>query len=236
MARLADILKDPPVSPISLKAGRKTRRKGRHSPYTRLALPTPSSPSEVEFDFRAQHSPFSPPKFTKAHSPNGVNATDMEYQSTSEYVMRIIRESPFEEGKFVAGKEEREEYFPSSVFSLSPEPAEAAVTLPNLETMTLEKQETVSGDLDVGMAENDQEVGLREDSMEESQSLEVNDISNQSEALENMPPEDSKEDTNEDQPPQKPLAYGDLVVVNYAERKKCYKWPAIVIPNSAWGF
>lgn len=32
----------------------------------------------------------------------------------------------------------------------------------------------------------------------------------------------------EDTPPEKPLGYGDLVVVDYAEKKKVYKWPAIV--------
>jgi hypothetical protein len=28
----------------------------------------------------------------------------------------------------------------------------------------------------------------------------------------------------------KPLQYGDLVMVDYAEKKKVYKWPAIVLP------
>ena len=31
-------------------------------------------------------------------------------------------------------------------------------------------------------------------------------------------------------PEDKPLEYGDLVVVDYAEKKKVYKWPAIVFP------
>jgi len=30
-------------------------------------------------------------------------------------------------------------------------------------------------------------------------------------------------------PPPEPLKWGDLVVVDYAERKKVYKWPAIVL-------
>jgi hypothetical protein len=29
--------------------------------------------------------------------------------------------------------------------------------------------------------------------------------------------------------PDEPIKYGDLVVVDYAEKKKTYKWPAIVI-------
>jgi len=31
-------------------------------------------------------------------------------------------------------------------------------------------------------------------------------------------------------PPDTPLSYGDLVVVDYAEKRKVYKWPAIVSP------
>jgi hypothetical protein len=48
------------------------------------------------------------------------------------------------------------------------------------------------------------------------------------------PLELTRQETPPDEPmhqeplPEEPLKYGDLVVVDYAEKKKVYKWPAIV--------
>ena len=45
------------------------------------------------------------------------------------------------------------------------------------------------------------------------------------------PPETLFEEPQEVEQQQIPLQYGDLVVVDYAEKKKIYKWPAIVFPS-----
>ena len=249
-------MQDLPVSPVSLKAGKKARRKARHSPYARPPLPTPSSSFDVEFDFGTHHHvPYSSPKF---QSPNGANAKDLECHSTSEYVMRIIRESPLEESQYAGTKDEHDECFPSSIFSMSPEPLDAPVTPRPSETMTSSKRDANLENVEVQMSEHvkehvvpsetmtlsEQDANLDngevqmslhveedvipEDPMEEIHSSQGNEISKEPESPGDTRTEISGKDADEETTPPKVLAYGDLVVVDYAEKKKSYKWPAIV--------
>jgi len=221
-----NILQDLPVSPVSLKAGKKARRKARHSPYARPPLPTPSSSFDVEFDFGTHHHvPYSSPKF---QSPNGANAKDLECHSTSEYVMRIIRESPLEERQYAGAKGGPDECFTSSIFSMSPELLDAPVTLRPSDTMMSSQQDMNLENMEVQMSEHVKEDVIPEDPMEEIHSSQGNEISKEPESPGDTRTEISGKDADEENPPPKALAYGDLVVVDYAERKKSHKWPAIV--------
>jgi hypothetical protein len=73
--------------------------------------------------------------------------------------------------------------------------------------------------------------------MEDIPSSEAKEMSKDSEVVEGTFMDDSRhqEDTsieppqeNEEILPQKPLAYGDLVMADYTEKRRTYKWPAIV--------
>lgn len=149
--------------------------------------------------------------------------------------MRIIRESPFEGEKYSPAKEEtEEECFPPSMFRLSPEPdpdpdkQEPEVILRLSETIVTEKPDTSMETVPVGIPEHDHEDGFREDSAEDIPSLHIDEISKGPGVFGDPPVEDLHSKGEETVAQQKPIAYGDLVIVDYAERKKSYKWPAIV--------
>ena len=154
--------------------------------------------------------------------------------------MRIIRESPFEEGERAAGGGERDGFTSSPLFSLSPEPREGTGSVPPAEVKQETGFEIVEKQIAEQVEQDVQDDELPDVSMEEISSSEVAGIPQEHEVIEDTSMEDSMqqeeisieppEETEENQetPPPKPLAYGDLVMVDYAEKRKTYKWPAIV--------
>jgi hypothetical protein len=234
-------VQDPPISPSSLKGGKKSRKKVHYSPYTRPTLPTPSSPSEGEYDLGSHQHAYSPPKFQP------VNGTAVRELSSSEFVMRIIRESPFEEGERGAGGGERDGFLGSPLFSLSPEPREGTGSVAPAEVMRKTTIEVVEQNVEEQVEEDVQEDALPEEPIQEIPSSEVDEVPQEHEVIKDTSMEDARDEEeiliehpeeneeneeNEEISTQRPLAYGDLVMVDYAEKRKRYKWPAIVYDPS----
>jgi len=142
--------------------------------------------------------------------------------------MRIIRESPLEEDQYAGAKQEPDECFSSSIFSLSPELLDASVTLGPSERMMSSKQDKSLENVEVQMVEHLNEGVIPEYSTQEIHSSQGEEILKELKSLKDTRADISEKDAGDHNTPPKVLAYGDLVVVDYAEKKKSYKWPAIV--------
>jgi len=152
------------------KVGMKRRSRQRPTPYTRRSLPTPSSPSEAEYE--AIH-----------EDPRSATPVD-----------RI------------------ECLVPMQLYKNPPE----------ISTQLFETSKDGNVSMEVFEATLDEDMSSPPAEVVMSAKL-VESIHDESIHDEIMPTEIASP------VPDEPIKYGDLVVVDYAERKTTYKWPAIVI-------
>jgi len=221
--------KELPISPVSLKSSKKSR-KSRHSPYSRPTLPTPTSPSEVYYDpvlvgsvkFSNLKTGFANPidltmedDTTPQESPTFPSTEKMEVEYVTPMQLTMRDDTP------MGG---------CPTFSTAenvPEETQVATTPKRQDTTEFETQEFFPIDELPRESEEVEELPqeseeveaatMKEPETRESTSFEKS----EAEPVPIPEPEISP-------PPDTPLSYGDLVVVDYAEKKKVYKWPAIV--------
>lgn len=212
--------KELPISPVSLKSAKKSR-KARHSPYSRPTLPTPFSPSEAEYEpllvgsvkFSNLKTGFANPidltmedDTTPQESPTFSTTEKMEMEYVIPMQLAMRDETPMEEcARFSTAEKEIQE-------------PELGVTATREDTAAHEAQDFSSME---NLPEDSEAVDTTVIKGPETQN---NSSFEKYEAQLPTIPEISP-------PPDTPLSYGDLVVVDYAEKKKSYKWPAIVSLN-----
>jgi hypothetical protein len=212
---------------VSLKSAKKSR-KSRHSPYSRPTLPTPTSPSEVDYEpvlvgsvkFSNIKTGFANPIDLTMEDDNTPQASptfpstekmEMEYVIPMQLTMRD--DTPMGEcTTFSTGENVAEE-------------AHVATTPKRQDTTECETQDF--SPIDEPPQENEEVDELPQ----EKEEVEATTIK-EPETWETMSFENCEAEPvpipEISPPPNTPLSYGDLVVVDYAEKRKVYKWPAIV--------
>ena len=207
-----------------MKSAKKSRKSSRHSPYSRPTLPTPASPSEVDYEpvlvgsvkFSNIKTGFANPidltmedDSTQQESPtfSSTEKMEIEYVAPMQLIMRD--DTPIGEcARFSTAENVTEE-------------AEIVETPKRQETTECETQDFSPIEELPQESEGAEATTIKEPETRESTGFE------KCEAEPVPTPEVSP-------PPDTPLSYGDLVVVDYAEKKKVYKWPAIVYSLSAF--
>ena len=201
-----------------MKSAKKSRKSSRHSPYSRPTLPTPTSPSEVDYEpvlvgsvkFSNIKTGFANPidltmedDSTPQESPTFSSTEKMEIEYVVPMQLTMRDDTPMGEcTRFSTAENVAEE-------------AEVAETPKRQETTECETQDFSPIEELPQESEEVEATTIKEPETRESTGFE------KCEAEPVPTPEISP-------PPDTPLSYGDLVVVDYAEKKKVYKWPAIV--------
>lgn len=211
------------MSPVSVKSSKKTRKRKAHtSPYTRPVLHSLSSQSEADYEAVLHEGA------VFSGSEQVVYADPMELSESE-------------------GTPHRER----TIFSVSEQSEQIECVSPMKLTITkrtsrdsilfspTEKVECVtlieaSPKLDTPPRENPPEPTsekrrylLHEDvTTTDNATLEQKAIASTEEKVEYLNPAELI--TKEEKPKDAPLQYGDLVIVEYAEKRKLYQWPAIV--------
>lgn len=218
---------------MSIKAVRKSRVKAaRHSPYPRPFIPTPLSPSEREFEgMRGYDTCSMDEKVVLCANPMDLTREETPEitRETPEITREETPEMPLMEVAMamkIAAKKEKEvqlhsEQHQEEIHELHTSPKNE-VTLPD---------NRVSPEYD-----DDDGLSIREMSLDHE---EVNVV--QISTHEETPPREEPQPKGTlplnpvtlgtDPHAPEPLKYGDIVVVDYLEKKKVHKWPAIVPPH-----
>ena len=195
---------------MSLKSHKKSRNKNRSTPYTRRTLPTPSSPSEVEYEPILKDSPIFSEKELGFANPTELSVRDETPRRES---------TGFSVNDAILLRE-------STVFSTSD------VIVPHRESTGFSSSEILPHRESTGFSMNEELVPTEVTEKEDTQTRENIECFPESEVLDCVAPMEltPREEEVEEAHEERPLRYGDLVVVDYAEKKKVYKWPAIVFP------
>ena len=206
---------------MSLKSHKKSRYRNRATPYTRPILPTPSSPSEAEYE-PVKDSPVFSEKQLEFANPTelSVRSDTPQRESTEFFVIDVV---PHREGTGFSVNEvshrESTGFSTSDVIVSHTESTEFSTSeiIPQRESTGFSMIELMP----VDVAEK-----------EDTPTQENIDCFSKTEVVDCMSPMEltSREEEAQDIQEHRPLQYGDLVVVDYAEKKKVYKWPAIVLP------
>jgi hypothetical protein len=208
---------------MSLKINKKSRNRNRSTPYTRPILRTPSSPSEAEYEPVLKVSPVFSEKQLQFANPAELSVRDDTPQRES---------TVFSVNDVVPHRE-------STGFSVNEVPhhlestglsASDVTTVPHRESTGFSANEIIPQRESPGFSMIE---ALPMDVIpkEDSPTQEHIDCFSKAEVVDCMTPMEltPREEEVRDIQDDTPLQYGDLVVVEYAEKKKVYKWPAIVL-------
>jgi hypothetical protein len=212
---------------------KKSRHKIRLTPYARPILPTPSSPSEAEYEPVIRESTGFSEKFT---SPVELSSgTSLRETFVFEEDARHRESTGFSLGDGMLGQQE------SPIFSTN---ENLVAERENTGFSTNENILPLHQSTEFSVAEEIMPTELNE--KEDSPQSKSMDYFSNSEHIEcftpmkmtprpetpQQAPQEEPQDIQKDEQQDIPLKYGDLVVVDYAEKKKVHKWPAIVVHST----
>ena len=207
---------------MSLKINKKSRNRNRSTPYTRPILRTPSSPSEAEYESVLKVSPVFSEKQLQFANPAELSVRDDTPQREST-VFSVNDVVPHRESTGFSVNEvphHRE----STGFSASD------VTVPHRESTGFSTSEIIPQRESPGFSMIEA-LPMEATAKEDTPTQEHIDCFSKTEVVDCMSPMEltPTEEEVRDIQDHRPLQYGDLVVVEYAEKKKVHKWPAIVL-------
>ena len=224
---------------MSLKGHKKSRNKNRATPYTRPVLPTPSSPSEAEYEPILKDSPIFSEKQLEFANPTELSVRDDTPQrestgfsvndgvppreSTGFFVNEV---TPHRESTGFSANDVVVPHRESTGFSTSD------VIVPHRESTGFSTSEIIPQRESTGFSMIEEIMPTEGTEKEDTPTQENVDCLSKTQVVDSVTPmeltprEEEEHDIQED----RPLQYGDLVVVDYAEKKKVHKWPAIVLP------
>src|SRR5579859_6485855 len=194
--------------------------KGRHSPYPRPFIPTPSSPSvpsEGEFEGMRECDPYS---IQEEKVIQCANPMDLTRQETPETTLK--QEATVVEDTFT--KEEEEQLQEAHHDQET-----------HREQVSAENEDTLPEN-DHSLDYDNHGISVQEMPLDHEEEPDTPHLSIPEEIASPEKPQlqlklvfDHSAQETESRPIE-PLKYGDLVVVDYAEKKKVHKWPALVTP------
>lgn len=190
--------------------------KGRHSPYPRPFIPTPSSPSvpsEGELDGMRECDPYL------------IEDKVVQFASPMDLMRQETPQTPLKEEYAVVedNATKHEEVQPKK------EPVEEET----LEEHISEEIEDTRPEPDTSFEYGDDGLSLQEIPLDHDE-VNTTNLSPHEETSSQEKPQPKLNLTSHQSDPEtelhtpEPLKYGDLVVVDYAEKRKVHKWPAIV--------
>jgi hypothetical protein len=188
--------------------------KARHSPYPRPFVPTPSSPSEGEFDGMRDCDPYS----VEEKLIQCANPMDLTRRPTPEMPLKadvMVQEHRTITEEKLKGSERQHEV----------EALEGNTNAEN-ETTRIDNQHSLEPD-DDGLSL--QEMPMDHEEVNTGNEFIHNEPHPQATVQPRLKLTFAQLNLRSESPIVEPLKYGDLVVVDYAEKRKVHKWPAIVI-------
>ena len=230
---------------MSLKSHKKPR-KNRALPYIRPVLPTPSSPSEAEYESVLKDSPiFSEKQLefanhaelsvrddTPQRESTGFSVHDVvSHQESTEFSVNDVSHRESTGYSPIVPHRESTGFSPIIPHRESTGFSTSDVIVPLRESTGFSTGEIITERESTGFSMIEEPVPMEGLEKEDTPTQENIDCFPETDVVACITPMEltPRDEEAHDIQEQEPLQYGDLVVVEYAERKKVYKWPAIVL-------